>query len=159
MSEISVAIRKPTQEDIARIIRQWNTSYRNSRWAGVIPNNLFRSVNTEQIRQVLSRGAQILVACNSAQPEIILGFLCYEHTPRDRILHYCFVRSYYREAGIARLLMDTAGFPKGSPFVYTWRTDDASLLCQGARHMPELARRKSAHKQEDAEVDPDRMAN
>lgn len=144
-----VLVRHAVASDLERVIRQWLSSWRDSKWAGVVPNNLFRKVYAETIRQLINRGARIDVACSSENPDILLGFICSEHTQRDRILHYVFVRSTYRQHGVARLLMNTAGFPKGTPFVYTFRTQDMSYL-KGGYHVPALARRKDASKPEES---------
>lgn len=126
-------------------MREWLSSFRNSRWSGVVPNNLYRKVYAESIRQLLARGARIEVACFADKPELIVGFICYEHTKRDRILHYVFVRSNYRGNGIARALLTQAGIPKGTSFVYTYRTPDSTFFV-GGKHMPELAKRREAYK-------------
>lgn len=144
-----VLIRHALPGDIERVVREWLSSFRNSRWAGVIPNNLYKKVYAETIRQLINRGARIDVACYEKKPELLLGFICYEHTPRDKILHYVFVRSDYRQNGIGKLLLSTAGFSPGQPYVYTFRTPDSSFF-PGGSHIPALARRKEAHK-EDAE--------
>ncbi len=145
MSETSVLIRPMVPGDIDRILREWLNSFRNSPWAGVVPNNLYKRVMSETVRQLLARGARVDVACYADKPEMIVGFSCTELTPRDKILHYVFVRSYYRNNGIARALLDQAGLSRGGPFVYTFRTPDSRHF-PGGRHMPELARRREAYK-------------
>lgn len=139
-----VLIRRATAEDMPRVVREWLNSFRGSRWSGPVPNNLYKKVYGEGIRQLLDRGAVVDVACWKEQPSLLLGFICSEHTPRDRILHYCFVRSAYRQEGIAKALQLGAGIVP--PFVYTYRTDDASYICHGQRHLKELACRRDAYK-------------
>lgn len=150
-----VLIRRATSSDMARVVREWTSSFQRSKWSGPIPNNLYKRVYSEAIRQLLERGAVVDVACWKEKPELLLGFICSEHTPRDRILHYVFVRSSYRQNGIAKALLENAAIVK--PFVYTYRTDDAIYLCQGQRHMKELAARREAHKADPEAVPPEEM--
>jgi GNAT superfamily N-acetyltransferase len=147
MEGTEISIRACVPGDLDRILREWLSSFRSSPWAGVIPNNLYRKVYAETIRQLLSRGARIDVACYAEKPEIIVGFICYEMTPRDKILHYAFIRSDYRGNGIARALMNNAGFLPNQPYVYTFRTRESGYF-SGGRHMKELACRKEAYKQD-----------
>lgn len=153
MAEIDVMVRKPLPADTARILREWLTSFKRSRYAGCVPNDRYKQIYADCIRQLLERGATLLVACNAAAPEIILGFVCTEHTPRDKIVHYVFVREQYRQCGVGRMLLDAAGILKGCEFVYTFRTGDSKYIMGHSsdgtplgRHMPELARRQYAYK-------------
>ncbi len=150
-----IIIRNARQQDMDRVVRQWLTSFRNSPWAGPIPNNLYFSVYSETIRQLLTRGAKVLVACNADKPDHLVGFVCTEHTPRDNILHYVFIRPMYRENGIASLLLETAGIPKGSPYVYTFKHLGIKQLPPGGRYMRELACRKEAYRSTAEDVSQD----
>lgn len=142
----NLLIRRASPPDISRILKWWLGSFRTSRWAGVVPNNRYKPVYAETIRQLLARGSTLEVACLEEQPSLLAGFCCSEQTPRDRILHYVFVRPHLRQGGVARKLLDSAGLLRGIPFAYTFRTRDMQYLQAGSYHMPELARRRDAHK-------------
>lgn len=142
-----VLLRKAGPEDFKLILNQWlGREWRDSPYAGCLPNDQFKRFYAEAIRQLLARGATVVVACNPSKPDHLLGWICYEHTPRDRILHYVFVRPMYRSNGLCRSLMDEVGFPRGSTYVYTFRTRDSNRLLSGGTHLPALARRKNAFK-------------
>lgn len=150
MSE-EVLIRPYQPADLGLIINQWlGRDWRDSKYSGVVPNDQFKRVYAECIRQLLARGATIGVACNPSKPEHLLGWACYEHTPRDRILHFVYVRSLFRGQGLGRALLTEVGFPRGVAYVYTFRTRDSDRFLTGGRHLPALARRRDAYKEDSA---------
>ncbi len=121
------------------ILDSWLKSFRKSRKAGVVPNNLYTPVYTETIRQLLSRCAQVLTAVDQ-----ILGWLCHERTSDGQpVVHYAFVKSRYRRRGILRSLLTAAGIDPAQRFYYTFGTPASRIYPEG-RHCPEIARRAVA---------------
>jgi hypothetical protein len=49
--------------------------------------------------------SKVAVACKADEPDIILGYLVYDHK-----IQFCFVKMAFRQMGIARALADHAGF-------------------------------------------------
>lgn len=136
------------------VIDSWLKAYRKSKWAGVIPNNLYTPVMSNAIQQLIKRGARIMLAVNAdydPPPGVakhyehhILGWLCYEYTSDAQpVTHFAFVKPGYRRNGIACALMRAAGFEPYSRFYYTFRTDMSSKF-KAARYCPEIARRAVA---------------
>lgn len=128
----------------AFVSKSWLASFRSSDWAGPVPNNLFEQVYADAIRQLLERGAQVLVACNPDAPDHVLGWICFERTRDDRpVVHYMYTKSLFRRRGVARSLLAAAGIDPKARFFYTYRTERARLF-PGGRYVREIACRKVA---------------
>ncbi len=135
-------LRPPAPADERYIRATWESSYRNSPWAGTIPNNLFQSVVTETINQLILRGMKLLVCSNPANPEQLLGWLAYEASPNgDVVVHAAFTKPLFRQLGIYSKLIAAAGVEPGASFFYTHRTQSSKYL-KGGKFRPEIARRK-----------------
>lgn len=134
--------RPPTPTELPGLFEDWAGSFRKSRWAGNLPNNLYWSAHIEAFRQLLTRGATALVLTTSEHPSVVLGWVVSERTSRNEVVaHYVYVTPLYRRRGIANRLLTAAGLTKDC--VYTFRTDH-SRFWPKARHVPGIARRKDA---------------
>lgn len=135
-------IRVPTPSDERYIKQTWVSSYRNSPWAGTIPNNLFESVCAETYSQLILRGMSLRVCSNPANPEQLLGWLAYETSPNgDVVVHHAFTKPLFRQLGIMSQLLASAGVEEGASFFYTHKTQSSKYL-KGGKYRPEIARRK-----------------
>jgi hypothetical protein len=124
--------------DEAFVYKAWITSYRSSDRAGVIPDHVFYSLTKITINQLLARGMKIAMAVSPDDRDQILGFIAWEHP--GPILHYCFVKHFVRQRGVATLLKAYANFASAPLFATFW-TEDARHLGQ-VIHRPGFARRK-----------------
>lgn len=140
-----VAYRDARPDDISFIFDSWLRSWRNSPWAGIIPNNLYFALTRNVIEQLVARGAKLEVACLAADPDRILGWCCSEQTGEDAVIHYCYTKDPYLNLGINESLVARASGKK--PGFYTFRYRQVVDACQpqgkdGWHHTPEIARRK-----------------
>lgn len=137
-------IRPPTPSDERYIRSTWESAYRNSPWAGTIPNNLFSSVVTETINQLILRGMKLLVCSNPANPEQLLGWIAYEASPSGGVCcHAAFTKPLFRSLGVNSHLLAAAGVGPEATFFYTHKTQSCKYWKRG-RYRPEIARRKDA---------------
>jgi hypothetical protein len=142
-SSPEISFRPVSPDDIMDVVDWWTGSFRRSKWAGTIPNNKFREVQGELIRQLISRGAKCLLAVNKSNEAQVLGFICTEKTKLEEpVVHYIFVKDYYRRHGISKLLLEAAGIPVDGTAFYTHKT--AFSKHYRGKHVPEIARRKDA---------------
>lgn len=132
--------------DVPFILDSWIKSFRESPWAGVVPNNQFYDVTRSAIEGLLERGARLVVACSKADPDQILGWSCTEKVRGGDAAHFVYVKDPYRRRGLATELIQ-----HGTPFTaqegdrrfYTFRTRCASYFAtRGWVHEPAIARRK-----------------
>lgn len=122
----------------------WLSSFRKSPWAGVVPNNLYKPVYLETMRQLVERGAEVVCATNPEKPGHILGWLCYERTSDAiPVVHYCFVKPLFRKRGVAASLFAAAGIDPKQRFFYTFKTPAARYF-PGGQYEPAIARRQKA---------------
>lgn len=135
-------IRKAEQADYALILDSWLKSTRDSPWSGNVPNNLAMSVLTESVRQLVTRGAIILVAANPERPDQIVGWLCSEAgRESERIVHALYTKRFARRLGVAKALLAAVGLRPDDHFPYTYRTI-MSRVFPNAKFVPGIQRRQ-----------------
>jgi GNAT superfamily N-acetyltransferase len=112
-------IRRATEADEAFICDSWLRSFRDSWFAGPIPNDLYydlyRKIINERVRA--RKNAQTLVAVAPDDDSVILGFACVEP---PSIVHYVYVKDVFRRHGVASALVKYANIVE--PVQYTFRT-------------------------------------
>jgi hypothetical protein len=132
------------EEDVPFILSTWLSSYRDSPWAGVIPNNKYQDVYGEAVSQLISRGSTLTVVHSPMDENHLLGWACTEKTRKSEpVVHFVFVKPDLRRNGIATAALAKAGVDHRQHFAYTFRTRDAAYF-DGGMYAPMIARRKSA---------------
>jgi acetyltransferase (GNAT) family protein len=86
------------------------------------PSGIFEYIETQgQVIEQCLRTSSVRVACPPERPEQILGWCCYREGP---VVHYVYVKPYYRRRGLGLSLLGRAlGLPMARQ-VYTthaWR--------------------------------------
>lgn len=141
--EQSVLYRDLEPGDVSFVLDSWIKSFRDSPYAGVIPNHRFFDITHEVIEELLARGAKVEVAAAKHDPTRILGWVCYEPVNGGLAVHYLYVKDPFRLRGLGKTLLERRDVTQenGSKF-YTFRTRAAAYFPDW-RHVPEIARRKS----------------
>lgn len=76
--------------------------YYGNEFYNLIPKPVFMS-NYDRVGDALIKNATIKIACLTDDPDVILG---YSILSKDgRVLHWCFVKSSFRQQGIAKSLV------------------------------------------------------
>ena len=104
MSEFEFLIRRATADDIPFIFDSWLTSWRTSRWAGVIRNCDYFTTTRSLIEDLIPRGAVLLVADSG---KALMGFGCGEE--KDGVTHL-------RVEKMQALRLPRAGIPASRDF-------------------------------------------
>lgn len=141
--ELKYEIRELRPADMALVLETWVGTFRTSKYAGVIPNNEYKRITSECIRQLVARGSRGFVATDTDNPASVLGYVIAERTRLDEpVIHYCWVREGKRHQGIGTALRSKVVLP-ADKFFYTFRTAacKSSVFCNGA-HEPAIARRR-----------------
>lgn len=138
-----ISLRTVEPGDMPFVWDSWLRSYRESPWAGVIPNNLYREVTQAVITELRARGAIITLAVRRDDPNEILGYVCHERVPGGVAVHYVFIKDAVRRQGLASELLSHArlSWPQGTRKFYTFRTRAASYFPDW-KHEPAIARRE-----------------
>lgn len=100
MAEIlPVAVRDANENDWPFITDSWEKSLVHNQRAR--PSRGWYDRLHLRIARLRERGATFKVAFNPRDPGQILGWVCYELP----VVHYVFVKQYFRENGVARQLL------------------------------------------------------
>jgi hypothetical protein len=136
-------IRPPTADELPGVYKAWADTWKRSRSAGCIPNDLFDQVHSALVSQLLDRGMQIRVLVAAIRPAVVLAWVAFEPDRRGDgvIVHYAYTREGFRERGYARFLLDDIG--AGKKFIYTHQTGAGAQCWPEAKHNPGIARRKT----------------
>lgn len=108
-------VREAIESDHACIYATWLNSYRhNSSFAARIGNSVYFASQHSVIERLLERG-RVLVATIEEDPDVILGWCCYEpHNDEiegleiPAVIHYVYVKPNFRKSGVAKSLLDGA---------------------------------------------------
>lgn len=126
-------------EELNFIYDSWLNSWRDSRWAGCVPNHLYFDTQRATIAGLLSRGASLRVITFSTTPDMILGWTCFEYQGSTTVLHYIYSRDSYLLPGITKHFLETC--LGDSPGLVTHQQLNKAL--KKWKHCPEIARRKN----------------
>lgn len=134
----------PNADEFAFIYDSWSNSFRNSPWAGVVPNDMWPEVSRRSMQEIVDRPSTIVrVAAVELEDgsRRVAGY--YVAEPERKILHWLYVKRDYRGMEIGRALLRDALFshcdylspggavkmledystPIGKGWVYTHRTN------------------------------------
>lgn len=136
-----LTVRPAVSKDYNFILASWAHSFRSSPWAGTISNHKYHAVMKDTIDRLFERGMVLLVACNKSDPDQLLGFVAFEKSKDNvYVVHYLFTKPDFREAGVARMLLDHIRLPER--FIFTHCTFHSKFF-SGGTLAPGIARRKN----------------
>lgn len=106
----------PTEDELKFILDSWTSSYRNSKYAGTVPNNLWQEVQRSTIVQLMTRPACRTTVALTPLPDIPSKYNIPEYRGRGRvmgysvaepgILHWIYTKKDYRRLGVAKSLLE-----------------------------------------------------
>ena len=130
------------------IYNSWMKSFKNSFYAGTIPNDLYFDLYTQVLTRILSNeDTEVLVACDPRAEKIIWGYIVCESGFTRPALHWIYVKQPFRGFGVASLLVQSS-IISGKQSFYTFRVGDCKALCakgsllENCRYNQSLIRRK-----------------
>jgi GNAT superfamily N-acetyltransferase len=138
-----VKLRPATDDDYPFIYDSWLRAYRGSNFAGPIADIAYYDAYRKTIDQLITRStSRLIVASLVDVPTEMFGYCCSEQG-RLPILHWCYVKSKYRQNGIGTMLLDDA-IGVRRHYAYTFRTPDSGYLQRSASavYQPSLSSRR-----------------
>lgn len=96
---LPVAVREANENDWPFITDSWEKSLSHNQRER--PNRGWYDRLHLRIERLRERGATFKVAYNRNDPGQILGWACFEKP----VVHYVFIKQYFRECGVARQLL------------------------------------------------------
>lgn len=136
---MQVLVRPVKATDLNFVFDSWMKSWRESKWAGTIPNHLYYETQRTLIEDLIARGAKIYIAYPENREEVILGWACSEEKDGAAVVHYLYVKDPFLGLGIQERLISV--LPGSKPGFVTHKLSHKEL--NGWRHTPEMARRKA----------------
>jgi GNAT superfamily N-acetyltransferase len=107
--------------DEAFLYSTWLKSYRNS--VRGCPTPIYNIGQRYRINKILAAPDTIIqVACHPETRELMFGYMV---SGNNNSLHYLYVKSQYRKAGIAKALLET--FDKQLPIQYSHKANDICI--------------------------------
>ena len=132
---LTATVREMIEGDKNFVYHSWIGSYReNAPVPGTVPRATVCKRIRERIDTLLKRGAELKIACDPDDTNIILGWICAE----PPALHYIYVKEAYRQQGIALTLLNSVGLASARVIPCTHWTPFAE---QVAAKRPALLRR------------------
>ena len=135
---MQIQLRPAKAEDLNFVFDSWMKSWRISKYAGVIPNNMFYDVQRTLIEDLIARGARLVVAHPDGRDDVILGWACGEEKDGAAVLHYRYTKDPFLGLGIEAQLL--AALPGTKPGFITHNLPGKDL--KAWKWVPEMARRK-----------------
>jgi len=127
--ELPIRIREFNEPDKNFVLNSWLKSYRDSPWAFHLDNDTYFYGHQLLIGK-LAETSKLYVACSVDDPNEIWGWLCAEKGPPGTVvIHYVNVKQRFRKFGVAKALLQAAGWRPGVKVWATHWTEKAELLC------------------------------
>lgn len=129
-------LRSQTEGDINFISHSW---YKALEKTNTLDFDVFKSLQNNLIKNILKRSNSLIV-CNPEDTTQIFGYLVKEKYKNLLIIHFAYVKTIYRNCGIAQKLFDESLKDEKS-FVYTNKVSkgfENKLKLRGGDYYAEL---------------------
>lgn len=125
---MAIETRKSQPDDSSFIIACWLNHYKNhSYFAKRIRSNIYYPWQEMIIKAILGRpNTEALVAVESSEPEVILGYMVYES--QEPVIHFTYVKKPFRRFGIAKLLFQRSNLTEDRLIFTHWTFDMDHLI-------------------------------
>jgi GNAT superfamily N-acetyltransferase len=104
--KLPIELRKARKSDVPFLMNSWLTSFRDGKMVGGVPNRIYYYNHHKILEQVIPRSA-VMVAVDQRDPDLIVGWACYEVTDGALVMHYVYVKKRFRGWGVASNLVNT----------------------------------------------------
>lgn len=100
----------PNEDELKFILDSWSSSYRKSKFAGTVPNNLWQEVVRSTAVQLMARpNCRVIVALSPSPNPIAIdasrGRVMGYSVSEPGILHWIYTKKDYRRLGVASTLL------------------------------------------------------
>ena len=96
-----VTYRAPEPSDLHFITSSWLQSNRNSDFANYINNGDYYDYHDELIESILKR-SMVTMIVDAEDLNHIYGYMVYENSDNDFVLHFIYIKFNYRNFGLAK---------------------------------------------------------
>ena len=121
-----ITIRPMVPLDLNFILSTWLKSYKYS-------SDMVRRMRDEEyfktyepmLKEIIANSSP-LIACLTAESDVILGYMIRQYQAEANCIHYCFVKESWRKLGIFKMLLKAADF-QGKVYFSHWTAPVNSL--------------------------------
>lgn len=107
---MKILLRQADESDLSFIYSSWLKSYKNTQKH--VDTDIYFKGQHKLIEKILNV-SNVIIVCPEDDTETIIGYIVY----RDDKLHWIYVKSVYRNLGMARILLTV--FENGKPQCYS----------------------------------------
>jgi GNAT superfamily N-acetyltransferase len=100
---LPLIIRPMCPGDVPLVLNSWLKSYRDCPATWGVGNDDYFRVQKAVISKLLGR-CNVAIACDTADPDQIFGWLAWEETPGEVVVHYIYVKHLFQRMGVAKQL-------------------------------------------------------
>ena len=117
-------------EDEPFIYSSWLKSFRKSKVNTGLGGQAYHNKQSQRITQILERdNTRVIVACDTEDDDLILGYCVFEIKTSEAILHYVYVKESFRRMQIASALVKMLRSEiRDKPFWYSHLPANEELL-------------------------------
>lgn len=101
--ELPIVIRPMQPGDVSLVLNSWLKSYRDCPASWGTTNDVYFRAQKAVISKLLSR-CNVAIASDPQDDDQIFGWLAWEETKDDIVVHYIYVKSLFQRMGVARRL-------------------------------------------------------
>lgn len=122
MEKARIKIRVADERDLNFVLSSWLKSFKaNGLLSKRIKNTVYYQFHHALVKRLLQT-AKVLVAADQVDDSVIYGWVAHdsvslsENATEASILHYTYVKSAFRDMGIAKMLWEKAGLYRNPTF-------------------------------------------
>lgn len=119
--KLPVRLRPVIEDDVNLIFSSWLRSYKPNNANRNLTSTIYFTEHHKVIEKILKSGSTI-VAVNDHDPNQIFGFVNFERVEGVLCVHYLYVKHSFRNFGIGKTLLASAGYEKDSASIFTHST-------------------------------------
>jgi hypothetical protein len=123
-----IFIRSMEESDVNFIFSSWLKSYRNTQ--KYVDSTIYFEGQHKLIEHILGN-SDVYIAALDEDPDTIIGYAVVS----GETLHWCYIKSTYRNLGFARIILDVA-FKGEEPKFYSHFMPSVYFLCKNAKFNP-----------------------
>jgi len=120
--QIEISIREFYPNDFNFVISKWLKNYKfSSRFTKKIKADIYYKWHHLLIENIMNRASTVILIANpNDEPDVNLGFICFENIGTDKVIHYLFIKPEFRNFGIAKRLYLKAMEDKQTGYFTHW---------------------------------------
>lgn len=119
--ELPIAVREIFPEEHNFVLNSWIKSGYRSKQMECVAKEIYTLNQHEVITSLLVR-SNVLVAQELDKPENLYGYIVYDYIDGIFVLHYAYVKQFFRGLGVFRTMLEHADFNATSAGFYTHHT-------------------------------------